>query len=546
MRLRIWTVLLLLGFVQLGWGQTNGNSKLVSAETIAPGPSASSYAVLGATPEQEASVRVQIRVMRPDVYPLRVLFVPHWKYIDTARIFRLHVPAGYTSAMFTHLPSRSVFIDSDRYVSDDSLGFWVAHELGHLAANSANESAANRAAREYRKRLKDARKPDVLSVLAATTDPVLQWIDVMNTTVLTAGTAPNVTSRIVALVSASVFDAVNGIEPRFRPLLVRPDAPHQASQSAAAIQAAYAILLHLYPAQSGMLTIRLNASLAATEKAEAIAAGVAWGQTVADAVWASRLTDGFAPSSPPFIGVQGVVGTPAIGAWRPTPPANASGATPQIATMTPWVLRRPSQFRLPPPLALTSQEYAADLNEVKMMGTLSGSMRTQDQSELALFWALNTPLAWNRIAAQISAGRGLTLTENAHLFALLNLTLSDALIACWDVKYRYVFWRPITAIRAGLTPADADPLWEPWLNSLTGTPSHPEYPSAHSSMSGAAAFILAAAFGETVSHPLDCEPNLVKIALPMTVYSRYTYDPPCMKIADVVYEAIAWDQGACE
>src|SRR3981189_1965281 len=347
-----------------------------------------------------------------------------------------------------------------------------------------------------------------LPVSAATPDPVLEWIGVMNTTVLTAGTAPNVTSRVGALVSASVFDAVNGIEPRFRPLLVRPDAPHRASQSAAAVQAAYVMLLHLYPTQSGSLTPRLNASLAAlalTENAEAITAGVAWGQTVADAVWNARLTDGFPPPPPPFIGAQGVAGTPAVGVWRPTPPANAFGATPQIATMTPWVLRRPSQFRLPPPLALTSQEYAADLNEVKMMGTLSGSMRTQDQSELALFWALNTPLAWNRIAAQISAAHGLTLTENAHLFALLNVTLSDALIACWDSKYRYVFWRPITAIRAGLTPADADPQWEPWLNSLTGTPAHPEYPSAHSSMSGAAAFILAAAFGENTAFTVTSE-----------------------------------------
>src|SRR6266403_296134 len=336
-------------------------------------------------------------------------------------------------------------------------------------------------------------------VSAATPDPVLEWIGVMNATVLTAGTAPNVTSRVVALVAVSVFDAVNGIEPRFGPLLVRPDAPHRASQSAAAIQAAYVMLSHLYPTQSGSLTPQLNASLAAlalTEKAEAITAGVAWGQTVADAVWNARLTDGFAPPPPPFIGAQGVAGAPAVGVWRPTPPANAFGATPQIATMTPWVLRRPSQFRLPPPVALSSDEYTADFNEVKSMGILSSLTRTSGQTEFALFWALNTPLAWNRIAAQIAAARGLTLTENAHLFALLNVTLSDVLIACWDVKYRYVFWRPITAIRAGLTPADADPLWEPLLNSLTGTPAHPEYPSAHSSLSGAAAFILAAAFGE--------------------------------------------------
>jgi len=96
--------------------------------------------------------------MRPDVYPLRVLFVPHWKYIDAARTFHLHVPTGYISKLFAHLPSRSVFIDSDRYVSDDSLGYWVAHELGHLAANSASESDATKAARNYRKRLNDARK----------------------------------------------------------------------------------------------------------------------------------------------------------------------------------------------------------------------------------------------------------------------------------------------------------------------------------------------------------------------------------------------------
>jgi hypothetical protein len=161
MRLRIWTTLFLMTLAQFAWGQTSGNTKLVSAEATAPEPSANSYNVLGATLEQEALVRAQIRVMQPDVYPLRVLFVPHWKYIDTARTFHLHVPTGYTSAMFTHLPSRSVFIDSDRYVSDDSLGYWLAHELGHLAANSASENDADKAAREYRKRLKDARKQGV-------------------------------------------------------------------------------------------------------------------------------------------------------------------------------------------------------------------------------------------------------------------------------------------------------------------------------------------------------------------------------------------------
>jgi hypothetical protein len=314
---------------------------------------------------------------------------------------------------------------------------------------------------------------------------------------------------VVALVSVSVFDAVNGIEPRFHPFHVRPDAPHDASQGAAAIQAAYVILLNLYPAQSATLSNQRNASiaaLAATENANSIAAGIAWGQTVADAIWAWRLTDGFAPPPPPFFGVQSIAGTPnSLGFWRPTPPANASGATPQLATMTPWVLTRPSQFRLPPQLALNSPEYAADLNEVRGMGSISSTTRSMEQSEFALFWALNTPLAWDRIAAQLSAARGLSLTENAHLFALLNVTMADAIIACWDSKYRYIFWRPVTAIRASVAPTDPDANWRPWLDTLTGTPAHPEYPSAHSTYSGAAAFVLAAAFGENTAFSLTSE-----------------------------------------
>jgi len=352
---------------------------------------------------------------------------------------------------------------------------------------------------------------------AATPDPVLEWIGVMNTAVLAGGTNPLVTSRVVALVSASVFDAVNGIDPRFQSLHVTADAPHNASERAAAVQAAYAILLKLYPAQDAtLLTPHRNASLAAlalTESAKSIAAGVAWGQTVADAIWDWRLTDGFTPGPAPFLGVQSIVGTPgAVGFWRPTPqglPNNlpgASGAGPQFASMTPWVLARPSQFRLPPPLALDSPEYAANVNEVKSMGVYSGSGRSPDQSELALFWAGNTPLYWNRIASQLSAARGLSLTENAHLFALLNVTMADAAIACWDGKYRYVYWRPITAIRAGLTPAEAEPTWVPWLDFFpAGTPAHPEYPSGHSTVSGSAAFVLGAAFGENTAFSVTSE-----------------------------------------
>jgi PAP2 superfamily len=345
---------------------------------------------------------------------------------------------------------------------------------------------------------------------AATPDPVLQWIGIMNSSAISAGTPPFFTSRIAAMVSAAVFDAVNGIEPRYRFLHVRPNAPQHASQRAAAIQAAYVILSDVYPVQSMGLKAQRDASmavLATAESAGAISAGAAWGQTVADAIWAWRLDDGNAPPPPPFEGVLGIVGTPAaVGVWRPTPPPNAPGAGVQLATMTPWVLTRASQFRLPPPYALHSAEYVADLNETKTMGAFSGSPRTADQSELVLFWASNTPVTWDRVAVRLSTERGLTLTQNAHLFALLNVSMADAVIACWDSKYRFVFWRPITAIREGLTPADADPTWEPWLDFFpSGTPPFPEYPSAHASISGSAAFVLASVFGESTLFTVTSE-----------------------------------------
>jgi hypothetical protein len=191
----------------------------------------------------------------------------------------------------------------------------------------------------------------------------------------------------------------------------------------------------------------------------------------------------------------------AVGVWRPTPPGYNSGAGPQFATMTPWVLRRPSQFRVAPPLALTSAEYAVEYNELKTMGVYTGSGRSSDQSELALFWAGNTALFWNRIAADLAASHSRSVIENARVFAQLNLSMADAGIACWDSKYRYVFWRPITAIRQGdldgNSSTDPDPAWQPWLEFYpAGTPAHPEYPSGHSTVSGAAAFVLAAQFGD--------------------------------------------------
>jgi hypothetical protein len=356
---------------------------------------------------------------------------------------------------------------------------------------------------------------------AATVDPVLEWMQITNDIAIAAGTSPLFTTRQVAIVSAAVFDAVNGVERQYRSFFVKAKAPHDASARAAAIQAAYGILVRLYstPAQVTTLTDRRNASIAAissgpgADHARSIERGIAWGQLVADRIWAWRALDGFDPNPPPAF--LGSLGRLVPGVWRPTPRADtgpaASGAGTQIATMTPWVILRPNQFRPAAPYAspttgqidLTNAQYLADYAETKAMGEYS-SPRTADQSELALFWAGSTPLFWIRIASEISIRLNLNLSENAHLFAVLNVSMADAAIVCWDTKYRYVLWRPITAIREGAV--DPDPTWTPWLDFFpAGTPAHPEFPSGHASVSGAAAAILASIFGDDTPFDVGSE-----------------------------------------
>lgn len=156
MKLVIGVVLLVLTLGQTGRAQTDDTPNPDSVDTrgtIARGPQ-ETYIVYGATSEQEAALRAQIQQMRPEVLPNRIVFVPHWKYLDNARIFQLHVPTGFASVMFTHLPSRTVFIDNDKYLGQEWLGYWMAHELGHLAMNSSKEGDAEKVAKRLRLALK--------------------------------------------------------------------------------------------------------------------------------------------------------------------------------------------------------------------------------------------------------------------------------------------------------------------------------------------------------------------------------------------------------
>jgi membrane-associated phospholipid phosphatase len=345
----------------------------------------------------------------------------------------------------------------------------------------------------------------------ARADEISDWNKIIFQTVRVAPATPVLeVSRVAAMVHAAVFDAVNGIKPRFTYIYVEPAARKKASRRAAAVQAAYAVLLKLYPGQKSNLDEKRAASLAAIandETSVAIDRGIEWGQEVADAVVQRRSTDGFAPTPPPFMGGS------AIGQWRPTPTGFAPGAGPQFAYMTPWVMRSTSQFRPAGPPDLNSERYTAEFNETKNMGSASSASRTSDQTVFSLFWAsASTNYFWNSVAVSLSAEHPTTLIQNARLFALLNIAIADAAIGCWDAKYYYTFWRPITAIRLasddGNVMTEAESNWTP----LRPTPAHPEYPSGHSALSGAAATILADYFGEETAFTVDSDgmPDVVR------------------------------------
>jgi hypothetical protein len=343
-------------------------------------------------------------------------------------------------------------------------------------------------------------------------DVVTEWNQKAQQALLTANTSPIASSRALAIVQVAVFDAVNGIERRYTPIHVDFDAPPGASRRAAAIQAAYATLVRLLPSQRPNLDAAREASLAsiaseeAEENSQSIARGIDWGQRVADDILLWRSTDGLTPAPPPFLGGTGV------GQWRPTPPGFLPGAGPQFAHMTTWALNSPSQFRPSGPPALTSDQYAADFNEVKEIGNINSSTRTAEQTEIAVFWNGNTPAYWNRIATSVADERHMTLSQNARLLALLNVGMADAVILCWDAKYTYVFWRPITAIRLASTDSNPATVEDAGWTPLLVTPNFPEYPSGHATVSPAAAVVLGTYFGNDAEFTLTSEtlPGVVR------------------------------------
>jgi len=340
-------------------------------------------------------------------------------------------------------------------------------------------------------------------------DVVLYWNNVVLRSIQTAATPGALQARQAAIAHVAMFDAFNGVERRYTQIHVTDLSPRRgASRRAAVVQAAYASLVALFPSQINALTGDREASLAAivaddaVEDSESINRGLEWGQRVAEEIIAWRNADGLSTAPSTYVGP-----TPQqTGKWRPTPrppatpggpeQAGLTGAFPSLATTAPFVIPSPSSFRSTTgPPALTSAQYASDLNEVKLVGEAGSLTRTADQALAARFWGGTAAAFWNRAAAAASRERHLTLSDNARLFALLNVAITDAVISCWDAKYFFEFWRPITAIRLADTDGNPDTTVQPTWTPLLVTPNYPEYDSGHQSNSGTAAYILTAYFG---------------------------------------------------
>jgi hypothetical protein len=293
----------------------------------------------------------------------------------------------------------------------------------------------------------------------------------------------------------AIYDAVESIERRYEPYYTLvPGAT--GSLSAAAAKAGHDILVGLFPTQSATLDADYATFLAANG-IDPLDPATAVGALAAANILALRSDDGRFPTNPPpFLG-----GT-SIGEWRPTPsllpgppPAFASGLTPWVANVTPFTMYRDSQFRVDPPPDLTSNKWANDYNEVKSIGALQSTTRSAEQTDIAYFWNDSGPVLWQNALRYISGNYLNDIGDSARMYALAEAALADAQIACWDSKYFYDFWRPITAIPLGDLDGNpltaADPSWQPLIN----TPNFPEYPSGHAAISGAVSHMLRLFFG---------------------------------------------------
>ena len=316
----------------------------------------------------------------------------------------------------------------------------------------------------------------------------------------TLGNPPSI--RIGAIVHTAIFDAYNGVERRYRPIHVDLQAPRGASRRAAVVAAASRTLVALYPTQKAKFDTQRAQSISQLSDDEdsesnSLELGLAWGDKVAQEILAWRSTDGFDKPASSFTGGN------AVGEWRSTADPPARMASENVSFTTPFAISNPLQFRPGKPRALDSAAWVSDYNEVKRMGVKDGSGRTQNQTDLAFFYNGYATIDWCEVAQQVAHANHNNRSQNARLFALLNVALWDTAVTMFSAKRVYgadataVTWRPVTAIRLGDADGNPNTAPDPTWTPLITTPNHPEYAASHPGSHGAGAGILKGVFGDT-------------------------------------------------
>jgi PAP2 superfamily protein len=325
---------------------------------------------------------------------------------------------------------------------------------------------------------------------------VVAWNQQLLQIVLTPGAQPATLhpTRSFAILQAAIYDSIVSITKDAPSYLFSVPASRGARVDAAAAEAGHDSLVALYPNLDSKLKSAVDqllaSELAAIPDSASKQSGIKVGQGVAAKLLADRANDGSAATPPPFVAGS------KPGDFRPVPPTFAAPVFTGWANVTPFVLDSAKQFRPAPQAAVTSADYANALNEVKSLGQNTSTMRTADETVAAKFWAGPIWNTWNEIADNAVLAHNTNLETTARLFAVLNLTFADGVIAFYDAKYHYQIWRPITAIRAGDAIGNpaiiGDPTWTP----LATTPADPSYPGAHSVISSAGATVLSSFFGK--------------------------------------------------
>lgn len=315
-------------------------------------------------------------------------------------------------------------------------------------------------------------------------DAVTDWNRTAGDIVVNAGMGPLPADRALAITSTAVYEAVNAITKRYPISDLRLEAASQASTDAAIAAANRTVLTELVPAQQAAITTAYQAALAGIPDGPAKAGGIAIGEKAAKAVLAMRADDGFAAD-------ENYRPHTSAGVYVPTVIPEA----PHWAQIKPWLMTGPAQFRPGPPPSLASELWARDYNEVKALGGKNSTRRTAAQTDIARFWEEVMPPIYHGIVRSVAEAPGREITQNARLFAAVTQATNDSLVAVFDAKYHYNFWRPVTAIRNadidGNDATERDPSWVPFID----TPMHPEYPCAHCIVSGAVGAVLQAEIG---------------------------------------------------